>query len=276
MLTDDFLSCKFSLAGIRIDALKRGDLLRILDRARSYSDQALILNHNLHSLYLYRKIPEFRALYAKASWVYIDGMPVVWLSRLAGLPIFAEHRITLLDSFDAFLEEAANLGWRIFYLGSTQEVFSKGMCCLRSKHPCLEIQGRNGYIDRQGNENAEVISQINAYKPDLLLVGMGMPIQERWLLDNLPNLDTRAVITCGATLDYVTGDAYRPPSWVGPLGLYGVFRLFSDPVRLWRRYLLEPVILAWYLLIPILLQRVTRTNRNWISPKVVDTVKEQS
>jgi len=273
-LTEDTKSCSYSLAGIRIDALKRADLLQIVNRARIAHDKVLILNHNLHSLYLYCRLPDFRSIYAKASWVYVDGMPVVWLARLARLPFSAEHRTTLLDSFDAVLEEAAKLGWRIFYLGSTQDVFAKGLPMLRSKHKHLIIEGHNGYFANQGEENERVLDQINTFRPDLLFVGMGMPTQERWLLDNYPRVNACSVITCGATLDYVTGDAYRPPAWVGPLGLYGVFRFFSDPFRLWTRYFLEPIFLFWRLLIPILLQRLRKTSG--ASLDQVEIIRKQS
>jgi N-acetylglucosaminyldiphosphoundecaprenol N-acetyl-beta-D-mannosaminyltransferase len=273
---EDSRSSKFSLAGIRVDALKRDDLVKILDRAKASTDKVLILNHNLHSLYLYSTLPDFRALYAKASFVYIDGIPVVWLARLAGLPVTSEHRITLLDSFDAVLEEASRLGWRIFYLGSTEDVFSKGLSILHSRYPNLIIQGRNGYINKESGENDQVLSQIKAFRPDLLFVGMGMPVQERWLLENLPEIDAHSVITCGATLDYVTGEAYKPPAWAGPLGLYGVFRFFSDPLRLWSRYLTEPIVLLWHLLLPILRQRLMKTDKIWISPEESEIVQRQS
>lgn len=263
----EFQSSKFSLAGIRVDALRLEDLVTILDQARASREKALVLNHNLHSLYLYSKLPDFRAIYAKASFVYIDGMPVVWLSRFVGLPVTAEHRTTLLDSLDAILEDASRFGWRIFYLGSTEQVLSKGLSILRSRHPNLIVEGRNGYIKKHSDENEQVLAQINAFKPDLLFVGMGMPVQERWLLENLSRIDAHCILTCGATLDYVAGATYKPPAWVGPMGLYGIFRFFSDPLRLGSRYLVEPVVLLWHLFVPILKQRFANTEIAWASPE---------
>ena len=252
---EDFASRHHSLAGIRIDALQRQDLLQIVDSAKNSRTKQLILNHNLHSLYLYLTIPDFRAVYSQAAWIYIDGMPVVWSGRLAGLPILPEHRITFLDCFDAMLQHGESRGWRIFYLGSSAAVLSAGLAILRERYPGLVIGGRNGYISEADSENEEVIARINDFKADVLFVGMGMPLQERWLARNFSRLEASSVLTCGATLDYITGDTYKPPAWAGPLGLYGVFRLFHDPQRLWKRYLLEPLVLLTRLSVPILRQR---------------------
>lgn len=254
----DLQSRRLSLAGIRIDALERGDLIHLMHRAKATDDNLLILNHNLHSLHLYCTNAKFRQVYSKASWVYIDGMPIVWCSQLAGLPVTRKHRITFLDSFDSVLAEAELHGWRVFYLGSAPEVLTEGIELLRSRHPLLPIAGHHGFFPKNAQENDEVIAKINEFQTDILFVGMGMPIQEMWLAEHYSKIEASAIMTSGATLDYVTGHAYKPPAWVGPLGLYGIFRLFSDPKRLWRRYLIEPIALAKHLALPLVRQRLQK------------------
>jgi N-acetylglucosaminyldiphosphoundecaprenol N-acetyl-beta-D-mannosaminyltransferase len=255
MMTE-LCSQQFSLGGIRVDALERRDLIQLVQHARLTKDKILILNHNLHSLYLYESDPTFSAPYRRASWVYIDGLPVVWLGRMVGLPLTAANRITLLDSFDLILGEAAQRGWRIFYLGSTAEVHVKGLAVLQQRHPELIISGRDGFFCKDGPESEKVIAEINRFKADILFVGMGMPTQERWLAKNREKLDASAILTSGGTLDYIAGDKYRPPAWAGKLGLYGIFRMFSDPRRLWRRYLFEPILLLKFLSVRLVRQRL--------------------
>jgi N-acetylglucosaminyldiphosphoundecaprenol N-acetyl-beta-D-mannosaminyltransferase len=247
-----------SLCGIRIDALTIQDLLEMLRNAIDAGPRLILLNHNLHSIYLYETIPEFRDAYSLASYVYIDGIPVVWLGQLAGLPVSPSHRITFLDNFESILSEASQPGWRVFYLGSTREVFDEAMAKLRGQFPSLLISGRDGFFDTTGAQNEEVIAEISEYETDILFIGMGMPRQEKWLAENHLRLNVKAILTSGATLDYVVGHAYKPPAWAGPLGLYGVMRLFSDPTRLWRRYLLEPLILFRYLGFRLLRQRLQK------------------
>jgi N-acetylglucosaminyldiphosphoundecaprenol N-acetyl-beta-D-mannosaminyltransferase len=255
-LTIDVHSSQMSLAGIRIDALEQPDLMRLLKLAKSNNDKLLVFNHNLHSLHLYCTDANIRAAYSKASLVYIDGIPVVWCGQLAGLPLMRKHRITFLDSFNAILGEAERNGWRVFYLGSAADVLTTGIALLRTQHPNLTIEGHHGFFAKSGRESDQVIAQINRFGADLVFVGMGMPIQEIWLAENLSRIQASAILTSGATLDYVTGHAYRPPAWVGPLGLYGVFRLFSQPRRLWRRYLIEPIFLTMHLAFPLIRQRL--------------------
>lgn len=239
---------QLSLCGIRLDAIRQSDLIELLNHAILNRERWLVLHHNLHSLYLYETDAAVKALYSRASCVYIDGLPIVWLSRSAGLPVTTAHRITFLDSFENILCAASDRGWRVFYLGSTQAGIAKGLELLRDRYPRLIISGSNGFFIRSGPENEKVISQINNFRTDILFVGMGMPLQEVWLAENYVKLDISAALTSGATLDYITGDAYRPPKWAGSLGLYGIFRMLSDPKRLWRRYLLEPLLLTKYLL----------------------------
>jgi N-acetylglucosaminyldiphosphoundecaprenol N-acetyl-beta-D-mannosaminyltransferase len=245
-----------SLAGASIDLLTIRDLLNVLATAVATRSKWLILNHNIHSLYLYFTVSGIKACYSRAFCVYIDGVPVVWLGKVAGLPARLEHRITLLDSLNIVLDKAEEHGWRVFYLGSLPEINDSGLTAIRQRHPHLEIDGHHGYFDKVGLECDAVLSQINDFTPDILFVGLGMPLQERWIAANLSRLNASAILTCGATLDYVTGHAYRPPAWVGPLGLYGIGRLIADPKRLWRRYLLEPIVLLILLCRPLIRQRL--------------------
>jgi N-acetylglucosaminyldiphosphoundecaprenol N-acetyl-beta-D-mannosaminyltransferase len=237
---------QLSLGGIRLDALEQSDLIRLMQEAPRGDGKLLILHHNLHSLYLYETHEGFRESYRTASCVYIDGLPVVWIARALGLPVNATHRITFLDSFGLILDHAAQCGWRIYYLGSSPEVNRASLPLLRAAHPGLVMSGHHGFLTTRLQSEA-VIEQINAFKPDVLFVGMGMPLQELWLSEHWVKINARAILTSGATLDYVTGHAYRPPRWAGRLGLYGVFRMFSDPRRLWRRYLVEPIFLLMFL-----------------------------
>jgi|HubBroStandDraft_6_1064221.scaffolds.fasta_scaffold31806_2 N-acetylglucosaminyldiphosphoundecaprenol N-acetyl-beta-D-mannosaminyltransferase len=254
-------SRRVSLCGVRLDALTRSDLLQILKKAIDKREKSLILNHNLHSLYLYQTSASFRNIYALASRVYIDGLPVVWLGKAAGLPLMAEHRITFLDCFEKILAEASQNSWRVFYVGSSGAVMAKALPLLRARYPQLVIDGRDGFFPRNGTQDDALIAQINGFRTDILFVGMGMPRQEEWLAQHYQKLKVGAALTSGATLDYVTGDAYRPPAWAGALGLYGIFRMFSDPKRLWHRYLVEPIHVARHFLPAIILDRF----RQWPS-----------
>lgn len=247
---------RLSLGGIRVDALERRDLVELLDPADSLGSPQLIIYHNLHTIFLYETNETFRDFYSRASWVYIDGLPVVWIGQALGLPLKAIHRITFLDCFDEILNHASQAELRVFYLGSSPEVNEMALPLLRTVHPRLIISGHHGFLAAD-SDNETVIAQINAFRTDILFVGMGTPLQEMWIAKHMARLNVHAILTSGGTLDYVTGHSYRPPRWAGRIGLYGVFRLLSDPKRLWRRYIVEPL-----LLIPFLVLRL-REARRW-------------
>jgi N-acetylglucosaminyldiphosphoundecaprenol N-acetyl-beta-D-mannosaminyltransferase len=212
----------------------------------------IIANHNLHSVYLFHKHARLREFYARAHWTYLDGMPLVALGRLYGYPLQREHRVTNADWTYPLMKLAAGRGWRVFNLGSPRHVAEKGAAELRKLYPTLQIEVSDGYFDarRDSAENEALVERINAYRPDLLMVGMGMPRQEFWTQENFARLDAHVILSSnGAALDYVAGAVPTPPRWAGRIGLEWIFRLANEPRRLFTRYLIEP----WYILLLLIM-----------------------
>jgi len=235
-----------SLLGVRINPLTIPELNARVAAVVEEGGKRVIANYNLHALYLYYHDAMMRKFFASVDCAHIDGMSLVFLGRLLGLPLSRAQRVTYVDWVGPLMAEAARQGWRIFYLGSRPGVADKGAEKLRATYPSLNIQTSHGYFDiRPGSaENAAVIKRIDAFRPHVLLVGMGMPRQEYWVLENIEHLDCKAILTAGACMDFVAGAIPTPPRWMGRCGLEWLYRLFSDPARLWRRYLLEP----WFVL----------------------------
>ena len=136
--------------------------------------------------------------------------------------------------------DAIRVGWRIYYLGSPPGVVEKGAALLREQYPGLQLRTHNGYFDPHGAENETILSDIRDYAPDVLLVGMGMPRQEAWINDNLNDIAAHTIFCCGCTMDYIAGNVPSCPRWLGDIGFEWLYRLLSEPGRLWRRYLVEP------------------------------------
>jgi N-acetylglucosaminyldiphosphoundecaprenol N-acetyl-beta-D-mannosaminyltransferase len=232
----------FDLLGIRVHALSKHDLMNIISRAVDDCARCIIGNHNLHSLYVWSHEPRMRQFYFLTDYTHIDGMSVVLLGRLLGLPLKREHRTGYVDFLPFLAEEAANHEWRIFYLGSRPGVAETAAGELRKRYPGLRIRTHHGHFDadQAGRENQRVLAEINAYAPHILLVGMGMPRQEVWVLENQKEIAANAVLCCGGLMDYIAGVIPTPPRWIGRLGFEWLYRLVSEPGRLWQRYLLEP------------------------------------
>lgn len=230
------------LLGVRLDALTFADLQRIIEESVELDERCLIANHNLHSVYLFHHDAKMRAFYGCARYVYVDGMPLVWIGRLLGHPLRRKHRPTCIEYLRPLLTEAARRGWRVFYLGSRPEVAERGLYMFKKELPGLKMATAHGYFHAEpsGEENQEILKRIEAYQPNILMVGMGMPRQEHWILENLERIQANVIINVGACLDFLAGEKSTAPRWLGQIGLEWVYRLVSEPRRLWRRYLLEP------------------------------------
>jgi N-acetylglucosaminyldiphosphoundecaprenol N-acetyl-beta-D-mannosaminyltransferase len=234
---------KYWLLGVWLNALDFQDLLGLIEVAIASRSRIVIANQNLHSVYICSKDAEVRRFFDEAAYTHADGTSLILVGRLKGMPLRSGHRIGYMDLFPALLPHIISNGWRIFYLGATDEVLQRGISLLKGKNPELQIAGHHGYFDRTpgGRENVEVIRIINEFNPNILFVGMGMPIQEHWILAHQNELDANVILHCGALMNYVAGSIPTPPRWLGPLGLEWIFRLATEPRRLWRRYLVEPI-----------------------------------
>jgi N-acetylglucosaminyldiphosphoundecaprenol N-acetyl-beta-D-mannosaminyltransferase len=238
--------------GLTIQPRSMCEMNKVVEEGIRERRKLIISNHNLHSVYLFHKNKKVREFYARVHFTYLDGMPLVALGRLYGYPLQRDQRVTNADWTVPLLELATARGWRVFYLGSRKEVAEKSVGQLRNRCPGLQIEASDGYFDaRCGSaENEAVIERINAYRPDLLMVGMGMPRQEFWTQENYGRLEAHVILSSsGAALDYIAGVVPTPPRWAGRLGLEWMFRLVNEPRRLFTRYLIEP----WYILLILVL-----------------------
>jgi N-acetylglucosaminyldiphosphoundecaprenol N-acetyl-beta-D-mannosaminyltransferase len=239
--------------GVKIDLITPAKLLDLVSDCISAQGKVIIAHHNLHSLTLHRSSPTdallLRRFYERTHYTLADGMSMIVLGRLLGQHISAQHRVAYNDWLPLMLPVAVESGWRIFYLGSTPEVAARGAEVLRARYPGLELKVHHGHFDaqHQSNSNARVVAEISEYRPNILFVGMGVPRQERWIQENLKDLDVNVILPSGATLDYIAGSKRMAPRWMGKLCLEWAFRLATEPRRLAFRYLVEP----WGLLSPV-------------------------
>jgi N-acetylglucosaminyldiphosphoundecaprenol N-acetyl-beta-D-mannosaminyltransferase len=240
-MTDD----RETVLGVEVDPILRLDLIDRVAAAVRERDRLWVAHHNLHSAYLVLDDPEMQRWFELADVIFVDGMALVAVSRLTRGGLVRDHRATLLDWMPQVLDAAARDGRRVFHLGGEADWIEAGAAVWRERHPGLDLTVHHGYFGAEGSD--AVVAAINEAAPDLLLVGMGMPHQERWLAANADRLDVPVIVTVGAFLGYAAGNTAEPPRWTGRVGLEWAWRLGADPKRLARRYLVEPVVLLWTL-----------------------------
>lgn len=249
-------SPRYQFLGIEVEALSMAQLDAILAGAVQNNRHLIIANHNLHSIYQYHHDQKMRRFYALADHIHVDGMAVIGCGRLLGAPLRREHRVTYVDWLSSIAQLAAENNWRIFYLGSRPGVGEAGADVLRRRYPGLLMETAHGYFDLRptSGEALAIVERIEAWQPQLLITGMGMPRQEHWIVDHADKISANVILNGGAALDYFAGVIPTPPRWAGRLGLEWLFRLLAEPRRLWTRYLVEP----WFILYRVTIDIVRR------------------
>lgn len=237
-----------SAFGCRLHAIDEPTMFGMIDRSISDNERVIVASQNMHGVHTHLTTPAFRLLHdSPETKVHIDGTPVLWLAKLNGDDVGYEHRTGCIDWVPELFALAAQRTWRIYHLGSTDEALDAGLAEIRSTHPSLLIEGRNGFFDADpsSQQNREVVEKINAADPDILLVGMGMGRQEQWILQNKERLNAPVIITTGAMIKLLAGELNMAPRWLGPLGLEWVFRLYDNFGETAQRYLVEPFHILW-------------------------------
>jgi N-acetylglucosaminyldiphosphoundecaprenol N-acetyl-beta-D-mannosaminyltransferase len=180
--------------------------------------------------------PELQRILLEADLVVADGIPIVWLSRLLGPPL--KERVTGSDLVPMFAELAAREGFSLYGLGGAEGVAEKALNKLAARYPGMRIAGfysppKAEIIDM---DNPGILARLAEANPDILLVAFGGPKQEKWCNMHIRQWKVPVAIGIGGSLDFLAGAQKRAPRWVQKLALEWLWRMFSDPRRLFRRY----------------------------------------
>lgn len=232
-----------SILGVPVVRASEAEALAEIQRMASPDDPALAIYVNAHTLELSARDAEFRKLLQDASIVMNDGIGVSIAAKLVGAPAFPAN-LNGTDLTPLILSLAAEKGWRVFLLGGRPGVTEKAAAKFVERTPSLVISGTHtGYIKPE--ELDGVIQKIHDAKTDVLIVGMGNPVQEFWLARHLKRTGARLGVGVGAFLDFSAGMFPRAPLWIQKIKLEWVYRMSREPKRLWKRYLLGgPVFLT--------------------------------
>uniref|UniRef100_B0T465 Glycosyl transferase, WecB/TagA/CpsF family n=1 Tax=Caulobacter sp. (strain K31) TaxID=366602 RepID=B0T465_CAUSK len=239
---------RVQVLGGSMDLVRPEEVFHFVAGKVAAGESAVVANHNLHSLYLIRKDEKIAEFFRTSDLIEVDSVPVIFWARIVGRASRRFHRCTYLDWRDAFWARAIAENWKVFFVGGAPGVGEKATARIQADWPQAQIQTHHGYFDVSPGspENEAVIEAINAYAPDIVLVGMGMPRQEIWVQDNQAKLGPCVTFTVGGAFDYEAGVQRPSPRWMGQVGMEWLFRLMVDPQRLFTRYCVEP----WHLMGP--------------------------
>ncbi len=180
----------------------------------------------------------------RADLVVADGIGAVWASRILRQPL--PERIPGIELAEGLLRLAAEKGWRVFFLGAEKGVADKAARQLRQKYPALPIVGTHHGFFHTAPENKAVLEKIRKSRPQILLAGLGVPRQEKWLAANLGTLEIPLGIGIGGSFNVWAGTVKRAPLWLRQLHLEWFYRLIKQPWRIKRLAVLpEFVFKVW-------------------------------
>jgi N-acetylglucosaminyldiphosphoundecaprenol N-acetyl-beta-D-mannosaminyltransferase len=179
--------------------------------------------------------PTFRRIHNKAGMVTPDGMPLVWLCRAAGRDVSRVYGPDLLLAAGA---HSVAKGYRHFFYGGAPGIADTLAALLRQKFPGLTVVGTHSppFRDLAEAEARDVAALINRASPDIVWVGLSTPKQERWMAAFRARLDAPILIGIGAAFDFHSGSKPQAPYWIQRSGFEWLFRVATEPARLWPRY----------------------------------------
>lgn len=206
------------------------ELLEVLEDKIEKKEKTHVITANPEILARGFQEEELNKVLKEAEIVVADGIGVVMASRFLGEAI--SHRLPGVEIGEALMMQAEEKEWRFYFLGGREEVVEEAVKELKEKYPHLEIGGfHHGYF---GDNDEEVIKDINRASPDILFVGLGSPRQEYWIKENRERINALVMMGVGGSFDVWSGTKKRAPRWIRKLNLEWAYRIICEPQRLQR------------------------------------------
>ncbi len=232
-----------------IDNLTMQETLQVIEHLIQENNNAYVVTPNVDHIVQLETNKELQAVYKNASLILTDGKPLLWIANWYGTPI--KEKISGSDLFPLLCKIAAEKGYKMFFLGAAEGVAAKAADNLMNKFKDLQVVGTYspplGFETNQG-EMDKIKSMIKKAKPDILIVGLGCPKQEKFMYQHCQELGVPISFGLGASFDFEAGNIKRAPRWMSEHGLEWLFRITQDPKRMLKRYLIDDrmiFVLAW-------------------------------
>jgi N-acetylglucosaminyldiphosphoundecaprenol N-acetyl-beta-D-mannosaminyltransferase len=229
---------RFQTLGIQVDAVQIPDVItKVEEWIREGSHCRFIAVTNVHVLMEAQHNPAFKTALDSADLCVPDGMPLVWIGRLRGYPL--KRRVYGPDLLLDFCSETNAKSYRHFFYGGAPGVPEVLAEELKRQFPKLHVVGTYSppFRPLTPAEDALVVDMINRSAADILWVGLGCPKQELWMYEHRNQLHVPVLVGVGQAFDLHAGRLRQAPVWMREHGLEWLFRLFKEPRRLWRRYI---------------------------------------
>ena len=227
---------RVDILGVGVSSINLDDAVETIERWIGAHTHNYVCITGVHGVMESRRDQRLRSIHNDAGMVTPDGMPLVWLLRLLGKRNV--DRVYGPDLMRKMTAVSSLRGYRQFYYGGAEGVADKLKQALLNAHPNLEVAGTlcPPFRALTPDEDQADIDAINMARPDIIWVGLSTPKQEFWMANHLGRIEAPVMIGVGAAFDFLAGTKRQAPRWMQRNGLEWLFRLCSEPRRLWRRY----------------------------------------
>ncbi|SHK55282.1 WecB/TagA/CpsF family glycosyltransferase [Hespellia stercorisuis] len=228
---------RIRLLNTYIDNLTMQEAIHSIDKLIQKKEKSYVVTPNLDHIVLIEKDCLFKEIYEMASLILTDGQPLIWISKIKHTPIV--QKVSGSDLFPKVCEMASMKGYSLFILGAAKGVAEKAADNLCMKYEGLKVVGtyspKIGF-EKDKKEMNHIYQMIHDVKPDILAVSLGSPKGEKFIYQNLEELDVPLSMSIGAAVDFEAGKVNRAPNWMSKCGLEWLYRTFKEPKRLAKRY----------------------------------------
>lgn len=227
-----------NILNIPIDNISMCDLLDELKHG------GVVFTPNVDHLMKLQKDREFHQVYRGADYRVCDSQLIMYASRFLGQPI--QEKVSGSDLFPAFYQRySQDESVKIFLLGGLEGVAQKARHLINLKvgrNMVVECYSPPFGFEQDPQECQKIVEMVNHSGANVLAVGVGAPKQEKWIIQYRSELTSiKTFFAIGATIDFEAGNLGRAPAWMSSAGLEWLYRLLSEPGRLWKRYLVEDI-----------------------------------
>lgn len=231
---------KVQVMNISYSNLDHGELLEAAVSRAADRRQAMIVFLNTDVVVKADRDSSLARIIRESEYVMADGMPLIWISRLLRRPL--KEKVSGSDFVPLLCERAAGEGYSVFFVGGKPEVLDLAMKRLTVRYPKIRIAGFDSPpvgFEKDPAEIRRLNEKIRKAGPDILIVCLGCPKQERYLYENRRYLEVPLCVCAGATIDFLSGTIKRAPAWMSRHGLEWFYRFLQEPGRLFKRYFID-------------------------------------
>jgi N-acetylglucosaminyldiphosphoundecaprenol N-acetyl-beta-D-mannosaminyltransferase len=239
---------KISVGNIPVHLFTTESLHMTVSKVVSGNKKSLILHSNAHLVQMANTTDKWLIDYFNndVDYVMCDGAGIKLMAKFTGQPL--PEKIAYNVWFWDFVKFCEQSNISLYLLGATDAVAKTAAQRLKTHAPNLRVGYHHGYFNKECNSAGthEVIDKINEFKPNVLLVALGMPLQEKWLKENSQHINANIFMTGGGALDFFAGKFKVAPVIVSKLYMEWLYRLLQEPKRLWKRYLFGNIKFLYY------------------------------